>query len=145
MARLLSQEGWQVHSISRRPCDVPGVSSHLFDLAEPPQAHAAAAQIIQSLGRFSGLSATGGGSKFTVVHNASTHFEDSVLDLDSEKMTAALAVSAVSPAILTSALLPHMGPGSSVIFVGSTLSEKAVAGRSSYVTAKHATLGLMRT
>lgn len=35
--------------------------------------------------------------------------------------------------------------GSSVIFVGSTLSEKAVANRASYVTTKHAVVGLMRS
>jgi len=31
------------------------------------------------------------------------------------------------------------------VFVGSTLSEKAVAGRASYVTTKHAVVGLMRS
>jgi 3-oxoacyl-[acyl-carrier protein] reductase len=35
--------------------------------------------------------------------------------------------------------------GSSVIFIGSTLSEKAVANRASYVTTKHAVVGLMRS
>ncbi|MDP7389608.1 MAG: SDR family oxidoreductase, partial [Pseudomonadales bacterium] len=34
--------------------------------------------------------------------------------------------------------------GSSVLYVGSTLSEKAVPGLASYVTSKHAVAGLMR-
>uniref|UniRef100_A0A7S4HBG1 Uncharacterized protein n=2 Tax=Guillardia theta TaxID=55529 RepID=A0A7S4HBG1_GUITH len=38
-----------------------------------------------------------------------------------------------------------MKEGSSVILIGSTLSEKAVAGRCSYITSKHATVGLMRS
>jgi NAD(P)-dependent dehydrogenase (short-subunit alcohol dehydrogenase family) len=37
-----------------------------------------------------------------------------------------------------------MKAGSAVIYVGSTLGEKAVAGAASYVTSKHATIGLMR-
>jgi 3-oxoacyl-[acyl-carrier protein] reductase len=37
-----------------------------------------------------------------------------------------------------------MGPGSSVLYVGSTLSEKAVPGSFSYVVSKHAQLGMMR-
>ena len=41
-------------------------------------------------------------------------------------------------------LLPAMGKQSSVLYVGSTLSEKAVAGAFSYVISKHAQLGMMR-
>jgi NAD(P)-dependent dehydrogenase (short-subunit alcohol dehydrogenase family) len=37
-----------------------------------------------------------------------------------------------------------MGTGSSILYVGSTLSEKAVANTASYVTSKHAVVGLMR-
>ena len=37
-----------------------------------------------------------------------------------------------------------MGKQSSVLYVGSTLSEKAVAGAFSYVISKHAQLGMMR-
>ena len=37
-----------------------------------------------------------------------------------------------------------MPPGSSVLYVGSTLSEKAVPGSFSYVTTKHANIGMIR-
>eukprot|EP00811_Abedinium_folium_P010438 NODE_19656_length_833_cov_3.873938.p1 GENE.NODE_19656_length_833_cov_3.873938~~NODE_19656_length_833_cov_3.873938.p1 ORF type:complete len:161 (-),score=63.64 NODE_19656_length_833_cov_3.873938:351-800(-) len=50
----------------------------------------------------------------------------------------------MAPAVLTQALLPYMAPGSSVIYIGSTLCEQAVPGRLSYVTSKHALVGLMR-
>merc|ERR1711920_794431 len=49
-----------------------------------------------------------------------------------------------APAELTARLLPRMAANSSVLFIGSTLSEKAVPGKLSYCTAKHAMLGLMR-
>ena len=38
-----------------------------------------------------------------------------------------------------------MPSGSSIIYLGSTLSEKAVPGTASYVTSKHAVVGLMRS
>ena len=41
-------------------------------------------------------------------------------------------------------LLPLMRTASSVLYIGSTLSEKAVANSFSYVTSKHAQLGMMR-
>jgi len=45
---------------------------------------------------------------------------------------------------LNRALMPLMSNGSSVLYVGSTLSEKAVAGAYSYIVSKHAQLGMMR-
>ena len=37
-----------------------------------------------------------------------------------------------------------MGPGSSIIYIGSTLGEKGVPGAHSYVVSKHAIVGMMR-
>jgi NAD(P)-dependent dehydrogenase (short-subunit alcohol dehydrogenase family) len=37
-----------------------------------------------------------------------------------------------------------MRPGSAILYIGSTLSEKAVAGVFSYVVSKHASVGMMR-
>ena len=45
---------------------------------------------------------------------------------------------------LNQLLLPRLPSGSSVLYVGSTLSEKAVPNSFSYVVSKHAQLGIMR-
>jgi len=50
----------------------------------------------------------------------------------------------VAPQLLNAKLIPYMQPGSAIIYIGSTLSEKAVAGSFSYVTSKHAIVGMMR-
>ena len=50
----------------------------------------------------------------------------------------------VAPNTLNRTALAHMQPGSSIIYVGSTLSEKAVPGSFSYVTSKPAMVGMMR-
>jgi 3-oxoacyl-[acyl-carrier protein] reductase len=139
VARLLSVSGWEVHNVSRRACCVPGVKNHVFDLSVPQQAHEAAQSLLAEVATSSAP------RTMTVVHNASTHFEDRVMASDPAHMAEALNVSVVAPSILNGALARHMSTGSSIIFVGSTLSEKAVAGRLSYVTAKHATVGLMRS
>ena len=53
-------------------------------------------------------------------------------------------INVIAPQILNNALLPKMQPGSSIIYIGSTLSEKAVSNSYSYVVTKHALIGMMR-
>jgi len=53
-------------------------------------------------------------------------------------------VNVVAPAVLNRMLIPKMQRGSSIVYVGSTLSEKAVAGVFSYIVSKHAGVGMMR-
>src|SRR5690606_638718 len=50
----------------------------------------------------------------------------------------------VAPSRLNQLVLPYLTPNSAIIYVGSTLSEKAVANSASYVTSKHAIAGLMK-
>jgi len=96
--------------------------------------------------------------KVCVVHCAGVHTKDSIGSLASlaslpsnssssrnaigsrdgsesgvEAMQRTFQVNVVSPALLTSSLLPSMGTGSSVVYVGSTLSEIGVPGHLSYV------------
>ncbi len=55
-----------------------------------------------------------------------------------------LSVNVMGINALNRTLLSLMPKGSSVLYVGSTLSEKAVAGAYSYIVSKHAQLGMMR-
>ncbi len=50
----------------------------------------------------------------------------------------------IAPHMLNRALIKKMQPGSAIIYIGSTLSEKAVANTFSYITSKHAIVGMMR-
>ena len=70
---------------------------------------------------------------------------DNVEEIDADQMRGVFEVNLVAPAILNRALLPLMNAGSSIIYIGSTLSEKAVPHMASYVTSKHAMVGLMRS
>ncbi|MET0405622.1 MAG: SDR family oxidoreductase, partial [Cystobacter sp.] len=69
---------------------------------------------------------------------------DDALSLDAEQLRQVLEVNVVAPASLNRLVRGHLTEGSSILYVGSTLSEKAVRGAASYVTSKHALVGLMR-
>lgn len=79
-----------------------------------------------------------------VVHNAGRLIKDNALDVDSAELRRVFELNVVVPTVLNRLLAPKMQPGSSILYVGSTLSERAVANTASYVTTKHAVVGLMR-
>ena len=79
-----------------------------------------------------------------LVHNAARLAHDSVADVSASDLRSVYEINLIAPAVLNRALLPAMAVGSSILYVGSTLGEKAVPGSFSYVTSKHATIGMMR-
>lgn len=126
--------GFQVINISRRPCLLDGVINISKDITNP-------SKVIEELLPYLNHQK----HEIVLVHAAGVHPSDSIIDLDEKNLTQAIQVNVSSPASITNLLLPYMLEGSSIIFVGSTLSEKAVANRLSYVTSKHAVIGLMKS
>lgn len=80
-----------------------------------------------------------------LVHNASKMQSDNVESINQDDLRNVIEVNLVGPAILNKITIPFMKKGSSILYVGSTLSEKAVPQMSSYVTTKHAMIGMMRS
>lgn len=126
---------YRVLSLARRRCPVDTVESILVDLGS---AEAVAATLDQVRAR---LPKSG---PIHLIHNAATMPADTAIDFDSRVLERCFRLNVTTPSELNSGLIPRMSRGSSIIFIGSTLSEKGVAGRLSYVTSKHAMLGLMR-
>ncbi len=89
-------------------------------------------------------SAVNASTSVSLVHNASQLLKDSALDCDSASLRAVLETNVVGINSLNQELLPLLPRSSSVIYIGSTLSEKAVPGSFSYVLSKHAQAGMMR-
>ncbi|CAK0766867.1 SDR family oxidoreductase [Gammaproteobacteria bacterium] len=79
-----------------------------------------------------------------LVHNAALLEKDATHQIMADDFRRVLEINVVAPTILNQILLPVMKPGSAIIYIGSTLSEKAVPRTFSYVTSKHATIGMMR-
>lgn len=135
-ARVFQEGGYEVVNLSRRSCAVNGVHNLTCDLADTDSVSDA---IDALLSRISGL------SEIALVHNASQMRKDAADNCSDDSLRAVLETNVIAVNRLTRALLPGMGPGSSVLYVGSTLSEKAVPNSFSYVTSKHAQLGMMRS
>lgn len=130
------QDGWHAVNLSRTPCDMTGVTNFNIDLgaADWEQKHGEAIRaLVQNAERI------------CLLHNASTYTKDNLSDLNVDDFRHTLNVNLVSTLILTQLLLPFMKSGSSIIFIGSTLSEMAVPNRFAYVTSKHALVGMMRS
>lgn len=136
-AARFRQEGWSVMNVSRRPCPVPGVVNLGLDLSAPGWE----AQATQALRDGPGAS---GGGRVCLIHNAALYEHDDALALTAEHFRRVLEVNVVVPAVLNRLVRPYLSAGSSILYVGSTLSEKAVRGNATYVTSKHALVGLMR-
>ncbi len=131
-ARFLDA-GYRVVNLSRRPCPLDGVTHIPCDLADP--AFAAAESLAPLLA---------GAERIALVHNASRLQNDTARTTECAALRAVLEVNVVASNALNRLALPHMRPGSCILFVGSTLAEKAVPGSFSYVVSKHAQIGMMR-
>ena len=133
-ARFL-EAGHKVANLSRRPCPLEGVVHMRCDLADPrfsERVEGALAPLLADADRI------------VLVHNASRLANDTAAATASGDLRAVLEVNVVAVNSLNRLVLPHMRPGSSILFVGSTLAEKAVPGSFSYVLSKHAQVGMMR-
>ena len=127
--------GYAVVNLSRRPCPVAGVTHIPCDLAQPDFLSGVAEQLTPRLAAAEGIA---------LLHNAGRLVADAVGNAAGATLRETLEVNVLAAATLNRHVIPHMGPGSCILYVGSTLSEKAVPGAFSYVTAKHAVAGMMR-
>lgn len=131
----LIKQGWSIVNISRQPSDLAfkNLSADFTqkDWLKP----------IENDLNF----ALQGAERITLIHNAFfyvgedrvDHFDEAVLD---QEITANFK----APMLLNKLIIPLMPKHSSVIYLGSTLSEKAVSDCFCYVTLKHAVVGMMR-
>ena len=134
-AELFLADSYAVFNLSRRPCPLEGVHNLQCDLSSP-------ASIEEAMTTLS--AALADAEQIALVHNASQMRKDTGDQCQSESLREVMETNIVAINSINKAMLPLMQSGSSIIYVGSTLSEKAVAGSFSYVISKHAQLGMMR-
>ena len=128
-------EGYQVINLSRRRCPLDAVTHVNCDLSEPGFIDQLSSQITPTLQS---------AEQIVLIHNAARLLNDSAIETPSNTLRDVLEVNVVAPNTLNYFIIPFMQAGSSVLYVGSTLSEKAVPGSFTYVTSKHAGVGMMR-
>lgn len=134
-AQLFLDDGFTVYNLSRRACPLPGVDNISCDLASAASVAAASTTLAHAIA---------GSESVSIVYNASQMRKDNVDDCTSDAMRAVLETNVVAINSINQALIALLPPTSSILYIGSTLSEKAVGGSFSYVTSKHAQLGMMR-
>ncbi len=132
--RFLS-EGYTVINLSRRRCPLDAVSQINCDLSTPGFLDTISAQLTPTLQS---------ADQLILIHNASRLMNDTAVETTSNSFREVLEVNLVAPNTLNYFTIPFMQAGSAILYIGSTLSEKAVPGSYSYVITKHATVGMMR-
>ena len=126
---------YSVYNLSRRPCPVEGSHSLSCDLSDSASIEGALDALLPVVQRSSSVA---------LVHNACQMLKDAADNCPDEQLLNALQTNVVAANTLNQALLPAMPRPSSVLYIGSTLSEKGVPGSFSYVVSKHAVVGMMR-
>ena len=83
-------------------------------------------------------------AEIVLVHNSGVLSNDTVETVSVTALQKSLQINLIAASQLNQLLLARMQRGSSILYVASTLGEKAVANTCSYVCSKHAMVGLMK-
>jgi len=134
IAKMFLEDGYTVVNLSRTRAPDDRIENLPVDLSLPE-----AGDQLQKL-----LTNRFDPGQICLVHNAAIMVNDTAADSDTATFRDVLNINVVGPHILNQLLIPVMQPGSSIIYIGSTLSEKAVPNTYSYVVSKHAMIGMMR-
>lgn len=133
---LFARNGFEVINLSRS-ADPFGNARHLaLDLTQRGWERHITEQLLPMLHD---------AGQVVLVHNAGAIIKDSLPALNVEEFRRVIELNVIAPAQLSHLVLPAMKPGSSIIFIGSTLGEIGVPNSCAYVTSKHALIGLMRS
>ncbi len=134
-AEIFLKNHYEVINVSRSPCNNPKVQNILIDLIQTEER-----AIQQTLLQHISVK-----RRMVLIHNASVCFNDTIESLNKTEWNNTLKLNLTLPALFSQCLLPYMKAQSAIIFVGSTLSEKAVRNTCSYTVSKHGLVGLMRS
>lgn len=134
-ARLFQSNGYSVINLSRSNCDLENVININIDMSNEAWLKPNADQILSTVGE---------PDQLVLLHNAAMMTKDTVSSLEGDVLRQVLQLNVVAAAELNTLLTPKMKPGSSILYISSTLGRKAVANTHAYVISKHAVIGQMR-
>jgi 3-oxoacyl-[acyl-carrier protein] reductase len=129
------REGYTVVNLARRKSPLPAVNHINCDLGTAGFLDNISPQLLPLLQQ---------AETVVLIHNAAALEQDTAVETPSNAFRSVLEVNLVAPNTLNFFTIPYMRPGSAILYVGSTLAEKAVRGRFSYVVSKHGLVGMMR-
>ncbi|MBL4681455.1 MAG: SDR family oxidoreductase [Pseudomonadales bacterium] len=126
--------GYRVINLSRTPAPHDDIENYQIDLTQPDAEAEIKSFVDTHLKK----------TKICLVHNAAMLLNDTAQGTDSASFKDVLNLNVVAPHILNQHIIPFMSEDSSIIYIGSTLSEKAVSNAYSYIVSKHAIIGMMK-
>lgn len=129
---LFAKSGYRVINLSRQATNPEWAQQIFTDMSEPDWIDKISEPLRDALGE---------ADQISLIHNAALLLKDNVRQV--EDFSRVMQVNLIAAQQLNQTLLPLMKPGSSILYIGSTLSHKAVANTLSYSTSKHAVMGLM--
>lgn len=135
-AKRFAEAGFAIINLSRSPIPMDDARQITVDFAEHGWDTTAGAELTEALA---------GAGPVCLVHNSAFQLPGDAANIDIPGLRTSLEINVVAPAILNTLVLPSMGTGSSVIYIGSTLSHRATPGMAAYATSKHAVAGLMKS
>lgn len=135
-AQCFAAKGYHIINLSRQNPKLEGVTHLRVDLSDINWAQQHGDKIAELLANAGSI---------TVIHNAGWLNKDTIADVDAQVFQQVLQLNVIAASQLNQVALPFMKPGSSILYVSSTLGEKAVANTCSYVSSKHAQIGLMKS
>lgn len=134
-AALFCEQGYNVINIARTHSGLDQVRDLSLDLSAADLDDQIDTQLIPLLTP---------STPIILIHNAAQLNSGRLQDTSGDELHRILNLNVTAPQRLNTKILPLMSPGSAIVYTGSTLSEKAVANSFTYVTSKHAMLGMMR-
>lgn len=135
-ADLFHEQGYAVVNISRHRGGFECGTWIGADLSQPGWLQGIERELIAAVQHATAI---------VLVHNASMLLYDGIEDSSDADLQRVWQANVQAPVQLNRALLPYMDEGSSIIYIGSALRDRAVPKRLSYVVSKHAQVGLMRS
>ena len=135
-AQLFSDGGYTVINLSRGKCYGEGVQNISCDFSSDSSVESGLQELLELIGPEK--------TNATLIHNAARLVNDSVESTTSDQLREIIESNLVAANTLNHHLISKLNPGSSILYVGSTLGEKAVPNSFSYSVSKHALIGMMR-
>lgn len=130
------EQGWRVINLSRQTCSLEAVKNFSVDFSQENWQEQIREDLLQEFSQ---------AQQISVIHCSSAYGSGGLESVQDQTLRQDFEVNLIAPILLNQILLDKMSPGSSILYLGSTLSEKAVKGVISYVISKHGVVGLMRS
>lgn len=135
-AKRFQSAGYRVVNISRTAIPLADAVHIDADLSQQGWLDKIAASFTEAIA---------GSEAISLIHNSAVQIPAGIAELKEQDLRTMLDVNVIAPAMLNTRLIEHMKPGSSILYVGSTLSVRATRNQTGYVTSKHGMIGLMRS